>query len=136
MPARRTGQEQVESFLEELVHPLKAEIEAVRSIILGANAQLTEHIKWKAPSFCMNNADRITFNLHGQDRFLLIFHCGSKTTPHAKNGPLFEDDTKRLKWVTGDRATIKFKSMDDVLGMKNDLVHVINKWIQATEHIK
>ncbi len=135
MPARRTGQEQVATFLEALEHPLKAEIEAVRSIILEANAQLTEKIKWKAPSFCVNDADRITFNLHGHDRFMLIFHCGSQVTPYANNGPLFEDDTRRLKWVSGDRATITFRSMDDVIGMKRDLTQVINRWIQATEHI-
>lgn len=135
MPARRTGPDQVASFMEALEHPLKAEIEAVRSIILEANVHLTEKIKWNAPSFCVNNADRITFNLYRQDRILLIFHCGSQGTPFANNGPLFEDDTRQLKWVSGDRATITFRSMDDVIGMKTDLIQIINQWIQATEPI-
>ena len=42
----------VSDFLIELKHPLKKEMEAIRKIILKSNSELTEHIKWNAPSFC------------------------------------------------------------------------------------
>lgn len=42
------------TWLEELQHPLKQEILEMRDIILDANKNLTEHIKWNAPSYCIN----------------------------------------------------------------------------------
>ncbi len=48
-PVSRT--DKVDEFLENLSHPLKAEVEAVRSIIKGVNKDINEEIKWKAPSF-------------------------------------------------------------------------------------
>jgi hypothetical protein len=69
---------QVVDYMNNLEHPLKKEIEEVRKIILSANNQFTEHIKWNAPSFCINNEDRVTFNLQGKGYFRLIFLRGSK----------------------------------------------------------
>ena len=43
--------QQVDRFLEGLDHPLKEQIEQLRLAILDSNDQITEHIKWKAPSF-------------------------------------------------------------------------------------
>jgi len=68
-----TGHEQVLEFLQKLEHPLKLQIEEVRRIILDSNDQISEHIKWNAPSFCINEQDRITFNLHGNEGFRLVF---------------------------------------------------------------
>jgi uncharacterized protein YdhG (YjbR/CyaY superfamily) len=66
--------EAVNQFIEETQHPLKADIATVRAIILEADDQITEHIKWNAPSFCDDGEDRITFNLHAKDRIRLVFH--------------------------------------------------------------
>lgn len=134
-PQKLTGHEQVVKFLENLEHPLKSEIEYMRRMILEANDQLTEHIKWNAPSFCINNNDRITFNLQGKDGFRLIFHCGSKATEYAQGGPLFEDSTQLLEWATGDRAIIKLRSMDEIESNKENLLQIVNKWIEVTKDI-
>lgn len=127
-----SGQQQVADFLDKLEHPLKKEIEAVRTIILSANGQLTEHIKWNAPSFCIGNEDRITFNLQGKGFFRLVFHCGAKVKEQAKNERLFEDDTGLLDWVTNDRATVKLIDWNDVEQKQEQLAAVVNKWIEAT----
>jgi hypothetical protein len=85
---------QVVDYMNNLEHPLKKEIEEVRKIILSANNQFTEHIKWNAPSFCINNEDRVTFNLQGKGYFRLIFLRGSKVKKdNIGKGPLFEDTT-------------------------------------------
>jgi flagellar motor switch protein FliG len=68
-----SGHHQVVEYMNNLEHPLKKEIEEVRKIILSANKQITEHIKWNAPSFCFNNEDRVAFNLHGKGYFRLGF---------------------------------------------------------------
>ncbi|GIO34619.1 MULTISPECIES: DUF1801 domain-containing protein [Paenibacillus] len=130
-----TGQEQAEKFLSELNHPLKPEIEYVRNIIREANDQLSEHMKWNAPSYFIHGDDRITFNLHGKEGFRLIFHCGSKVTEHAKGKPLFEDSTELLEWLAGDRAAIRFRSLDEIELKKESLKQVVNKWIDVTKDI-
>lgn len=128
--------EQVIAFLQQLNHPLKKEIEEARNMILQSNDQITEHIKWNAPSFCVNNQDRITFNLHGKKGFRLIFHCGSKKTQYENNGPLFIDETGLLEWITGDRATVTITSQEDLMGQnRTRLINAINKWIEITSDI-
>ncbi|KAA9332866.1 DUF1801 domain-containing protein [Adhaeribacter soli] len=129
-PEKKTGPEQVAAFLENLVHPLKPEIEEVRKIILNTNSQLTEHIKWNAPSFCLQGDDRITFNLHGKDCFRLIFHCGVKKTGTKEQ--LFQDESGLLTWVAPDRATATFKDMADVKRKQDQLKVIIKKWLEVT----
>lgn len=129
-----TGHQQVVEYLNNLEHPLKEEIEEVRKIILSVNEHITEHIKWNAPSFCFNNQDRVTFHLHGKNYFQLVLHCGSKGTGHAEKGPLFEDTTELLHWVTGDRAISKLTNMSDVKSKKKKLAEVVAKWIEVTSN--
>ena len=71
-PVSRT--DKVDEFLENLSHPLKAEIEAVRSIIKGVNKNINEEIKWKAPSFNYKGEYLVTFNLWEEERIHLVFH--------------------------------------------------------------
>jgi uncharacterized protein YdhG (YjbR/CyaY superfamily) len=71
-PVSRT--DKVDEFLRELTHPLKAEVEAVRSIIKGVNKDINEEIKWKAPSFNYKGQYLVTFNLWETERIHLVFH--------------------------------------------------------------
>lgn len=71
-PVSRT--DQVEEFLRELNHPLKAEVEAVRSIIKGVDEGIAEEIKWRAPSFNYKGEYLVTFNLWETKRIHLVFH--------------------------------------------------------------
>ncbi|MBS4189324.1 DUF1801 domain-containing protein [Bacillus sp. FJAT-49705] len=135
-PLKLSGYQKVVEFMDNLKHPLKKEIEEVRKIILSANNQLTEHIKWNAPSFCFNNEDRITLNLQGQGYFRLVFHCGAKVRDRKKKGHLFEDTTGLLDWVSDDRAIVKIIDMDEVIGKKDLIVEVITKWIEVTSNIE
>lgn len=130
-----SGAEQVTEYLQNIEHPLKAEIENTRKIIVGISDQITEHIKWKAPSFCINNLDRITFNFHVKEGFRLVFHCGSKKTEHENKEHLFIDETKLLNWVTGDRATIHITSATDFDNKREKLIAVATKWMEVTKDI-
>jgi len=71
-PVSRT--DKVDEFLENLSHPFKAEIEALRSIIKGVNKDIAEEIKWKAPSFNYKGEYLVTFNLWETKRIHLVFH--------------------------------------------------------------
>ncbi|AGX02898.1 MULTISPECIES: DUF1801 domain-containing protein [Bacillus] len=129
--SKLSGDQQVFEFMKQLEHPLKEEIEEVRRIILSSDERFTEHIKWNAPSFCIENDDRITFNLKGNAFFRLVFHCGAKVKPKAAQ-PLFEDHTGLLEWQTNDRAVVKFFNENDVKDKEEKLRVVIGKWIGTT----
>jgi uncharacterized protein YdeI (YjbR/CyaY-like superfamily) len=123
---------QVDEFLNNLDHPLKKEIEHVRRIILEAGKDLTEQIKWNAPSFCHNGEDRITFNLHGKNSFRLIFHRGAKVKDKKTKEQLFEDHTGLLTWASPDRAIAEFDNMDDVNSKTAALKNIVRTWLERT----
>ncbi|SHE40029.1 protein of unknown function (DU1801) [Seinonella peptonophila] len=130
--AKLSGQQQVEEYLQKLEHPLKREIREVRRIILGIDMEISEHVKWNAPSFCYHNDDRVTFNLHGNGFFRLVLHRGSKAKESVNLKPYFEDVQGLMEWVTNDRATIKFTDIQDVEAKSAQLKAVISRWIDVT----
>ena len=131
--AKAPSSQGVDPFLATLQHPLKEEIREVRRIILSAHPRLTEHIKWNAPSYACNGEDRVTFNLHGQGFFRLVFHCGAKAKNRQLEGRLIHDSTQLLEWVTDDRATARFTNMQDVREKEAALRTVVQQWIAAAE---
>lgn len=121
----------VDQYMQRLDHPLKAEIEAVREIILGADAGITEQIKWNAPSFCYQGDDRVTFRLHPSNQFIqLIFHRGAKVKESREIK--IQDETGLLEWVTSDRATLTLRSMEEVQTHADALKSLVSQWVIAT----
>jgi uncharacterized protein YdhG (YjbR/CyaY superfamily) len=121
-PVSRT--DKVDEFLRELSHPLKAEVEAVRSIIKGVNKDINEEIKWNAPSFNYKGEYLVTFNLREMKRIHLVFH--NPLIPKVKSN-LLEGDYK-------DRRMAYFSNMKEVKAKKavlekalKDLIRLIQK---------
>ena len=67
----------VTTFIAQVDHPLKAEIAALRALILGADRRIQESIKWNAPSFAIGE-HFATFKLHPRETLQIIFHTGAK----------------------------------------------------------
>lgn len=120
----------VDLYLDALEHPLLAEIKALRSLILQSNPQITERIKWNAPSFCFNGDDRVTFRLQPKNRLQLIFHRGAKVKDSSNF--TFEDGSGLLEWAAADRAVVTLRDAQDVQAKQAALVAVVNEWMQAT----
>jgi len=114
--------------MERLNHPLKEGVEQLRTAILDSNYQITEHIKWKAPSFCYAGEDRVTFRLYPENRVQLVFHRGAKVKSDAGDFA-FEDDTELMRWVADDRAVVALRDVKDALAKKQALVDVVNRWV-------
>jgi hypothetical protein len=119
----------VATFMSELDHPLKAEIEALRALVLGAHEGITEHIKWNAPSFCYGGDDRVTFRLQPTS-LQLIFHRGAKVK--SVEGFAFADPSGLLKLITPDRGVVTFASMADITRQQAALTTLVARWIDAT----
>jgi hypothetical protein len=118
---------EVERLMSVLDHPMKEAIERLRVAILDSNEGITEHVKWRAPSFCYAGEDRVTFRLYPVDRAQLDFHRGSKVKDDADTFK-FDDDTGLLRWVTNDRAVVPLR---DAEARQRELVSVVNRWVMA-----
>lgn len=119
-------------YFKELEHPLRQEILEVRKIILDARTGITEHIKWNAPSYCVNGEDRLTFNLRGKDFFRLILHCGVKIKARKLKGKIESDKNGLLEWAADDRAIIRFTDIIDIMQKKPLLTSIIQEWLKKT----
>lgn len=126
--------EEVDNFIKNIEHPLKKGMVLLREIIVSADKEITEHIKWNAPSFCYNDDDRITMNSEARilkdNSLSLMFHRGAKKKDIK--GFKFTDDEGLFEWLAPDRALMKFKTVKDVETKKSALKKIVKKWLQAT----
>lgn len=125
-----TRADEVEQFMAELEHPLKAEIQAVRAAILASDDSITERIKWKAPSFVHSGDDRVTFRLAPEGIFQVILHRGAKVKD--TKGFAFEDDSGLVEWLAPDRGVVSFPDAKTVKAKKGILVKLVGRWMKAT----
>jgi uncharacterized protein YdhG (YjbR/CyaY superfamily) len=118
MPKKET----VDEFMAKLDHPLKAEVQAIREIIKGVNPNITEQIKWVAPSFSYKDYIA-TFNLRATQHVHLIFHNPAIASVKSD---ILEGDYR-------DRRMTYFSSMDDVKAKQAALEYVVNELIKLMD---
>jgi hypothetical protein len=123
----------VDSFLKNLDHPLKDAIIALRKTILGVNAEVTEQIKWNAPSFCIGGDDRITFRIppNGKSGIQLIFHRGAKSKASADFQ--FTDPSGLIEWAASDRGVVTFANEAEIKATKGKIGALSKAWLEATD---
>ena len=120
----------VVEYMKALDHPLKEGIERVRLGILDSNTRITEHIKWNAPSFCIDGEDRVTFRLHPKGWVQLVFHRGTRVKDSTDF--VFEDRSGLLEWRAADRATVTLHDLNDIEAKETVLIETVNRWMEAT----
>lgn len=110
---------EVDAFLEKKSHPLTAEIQRVREIILEADDRVEETIKWSAPTF-MYKGNIASFFMNAKKNVSLMFHKGA--TINDTSG-LLEGDGKEAR-------TARFYSLADIEEKKDALQGVVREWIK------
>lgn len=118
----------VSTFMHELDHPLKQEIEAVRQIILGVSPEIREGIKWNAPSF-RTTEYFATVHLRSTDRVQLVFHMGAKVKETAATGIHVADPLGMLKWLAKDRCLLTVGDAKEVEVRRAALEALVREWI-------
>ena len=118
--------ESVDTFIAALDHPYEREILALREIILGADPRIGEGIKWNAPSF-RTSEWFATFHLRAKDGVQLILHLGAKKRAAAV---AIADPASLLTWLGADRASVRFRGLDDVDAKRAAFAAVIRQWIE------
>jgi hypothetical protein len=119
----------VDEFMAKLDRPLKAQMEAVRSVILSADRRITEGIKWNAPSFhCHEWFATFNRSPRAKDLAQVIFHCGVKAKS-VGNSRYVEDPSGILEWITNDRCVARFDGVKDIETKKAALRAVVAQWV-------
>jgi Domain of unknown function (DU1801) len=124
--------DKVATFMMELTHDRKPEVEQLRTAILALPLGLTEHIKWNAPSFCIDGDDRITFRLQPHDRVELIFHRGAKKRSDTATFT-FTDPSGLMKLLAPDRGVVVLADATATAHHMPDILHLVEAWVSATK---
>jgi Domain of unknown function (DU1801) len=119
----------VNEFMNQLDHPFKAEIQAIRTAILGVSAEVAEGIKWNAPSYRTTEYFATT-NLREKAGVGIILHLGAKVRDVGPAGISIQDTEGLLKWLSKDRAMIVFKDMNDFKAKKAAIEKVLKQWLK------
>jgi hypothetical protein len=117
----------VTAFMARLEHPRKAEIEALRTIIRGADRRIREAVKWNAPSFCLEE-HFATFKLRPTNTVQVVFHTGAKVRPNATAFAI-DDPAGLLTWAAKDRCVATLDDLSDIEARKGAVVAIVRQWI-------
>ena len=121
----------VDAFREGLDPSIRAMIDALRAIVAGACPSLTERIKWNAPSFALDDDDRITLGVERKGGVRIVLHRGARLKDASAFH--FEDLGRLAKWPAPDRGVIQFKDFAAIEAQRAALTDLCHRWIEATD---
>lgn len=106
----------VDEYMAKLDYPFKAEVQMYREAIKGLSKDVTEEVKWNAPSFSYKGEYLMTFNLRYPDKLHMVFH--NALTPQVKCD-LFEGN------YPDGRRMVFFTSADDAKAGKQKVLQAM-----------
>lgn len=112
----------VDEYLEQKAHPLNAEIQRVREIILNTHEDIEETIKWSSPTF-IYKGNMASYFMNAKKHVSLMFHKGA----------LIEDKSGLLQGEGKEARTAKFANMEEIEQKKEDLQQVVLGWIKLKD---
>ena len=127
--------DKVDAYMKKLQHPLADVVEALRRIILSADREIGEEIKWNAPTFFYAGEMKpfdpkeykryiVVFNLHQKDCIRLVFPSGAK----------IKDTSGLLQGEYKDgRRLAFFHDMKEVKAQSATLQRSIKKWLKLLD---
>ncbi|WP_213814863.1 DUF1801 domain-containing protein [Glaciihabitans sp. dw_435] len=113
----------VSGTLDELDHPLRADIDEVRALVMGINPDISEQWKWNAPTFSYGGDYLFTFHLRPTDYLHLVVHHPDAPSVASE---LLEGDYK------DGRRMIFLRGHDDVQARRDELERVIRELVRRT----
>ena len=115
--------------MARLKHPHKAEIAALRAIVLATGKSIADGIKWNAPSFRTTEYFATT-HLRAKRGIGLILHLGAKVRDIPADGLKIADPAKLLKWLGRDRAAIELGDLAELNRNRAALQAILRQWIK------
>jgi len=119
----------VSAFIASLEARWRGPIEALRAGLL-ATPSVTEHIKWKAPSFCHEGDDRVTLRVPPKGGLQLVFHRG--VAVKDTRGFVFEDRSGLVVWAAPDRGIVTLETPEALAKHTSAVLALARAWMAAT----
>jgi uncharacterized protein YdeI (YjbR/CyaY-like superfamily) len=114
----------VDAFLQKKKHPLTAEIQMVREIIINTDERIEEDIKWQAPTFIYKgNMASIYMNAR---KFVQL---------QFQKGVVFQDGTGLLESNGNETRVARFMNAEDIQKKREALETVTQQWIRMRDEI-
>ncbi|MGL4542184.1 MAG: DUF1801 domain-containing protein [Polymorphobacter sp.] len=117
-------------YLDTLKPGDRAMVDALRALAQAAHPGVTEHIKWNAPSFCVDGDDRITLGLQPKRGVRAVLPRGAKVKDAT--GFAFVDNAGLATWPTVDRGVLSFKSEAEIAAVAPAITDLFARWLAAT----
>jgi hypothetical protein len=121
--------EAVDKFMSTLEHPCKAEVAAIRKLILGVDDSVREGIKWNVPSF-RTHEYFATMNLRAKQGVGIVLHLGAKARELPKGGLKIDDPAGLLRWLGTDRAIVEFNDGVELKSKRKELQTLLGHWLE------
>ena len=118
----------VNALLEANKHPLRKEIDQLRTIILGADKSIEEGVKWNTASFKTSDWFATLNGPKHTKEAMIILHAGAKAKGIVLKDRI-PDPQSLIKWLGNDRAQIIFKDSTDIKTKQKALQAIIGAWI-------
>lgn len=134
-PTKLPDSELVTQYIQKLDQPLAKTLEAVRQVILNADKEIGEQIKWNSPSFYYTGdmkpfdpkeykRDIAVVNIYKKEYILLVFPTGATV----------DDTTGIMEGTYKDgRRMVKIMDMKDLKAKEKSLQKVIKEWLKLVD---
>ena len=130
-PAKQVSIADIMSVLDDVT---AEQVQLLRDVIGSLDADLTEHVKWNAPSYVLDGEDRITMNLRNKESVVkLVLHMGATRPENTKGAPVLAEDEGLVEWASDIRGLIAFSDAGEIRGKEPLLRRVLVRWL-AIDH--
>lgn len=119
----------VSALLDANGHPLRKEIDALRTLILAVDERVEEGVKWNAASFRITDWFATLNGPRHVKESMVILHAGAKAKGIVLKDHI-ADTAKLLNWLGNDRAQIVLKDAAAIKANSGAIQEVVRQWIQ------
>jgi len=119
------------ALLDAHKHPLRKELDALRTIILGVDPSIEEGVKWNTASFCTTDWFATLNGPRHVKEPMVILHAGAKAKGIVPKDRI-PDPEGLLRWLGNDRAQMIFKNASDIEVKRKAICSIVAAWIQHT----
>ena len=120
----------VDGFLAAQSPERRADVEALRALVLEAEPGLSEIVKWNSPSYVLDGVDRLTINAAGNGPVRLILHFGTRRAEDTAAAPAFAGDPEGLlTWHSNIRASLALPQAAELAAKREAILELIRAWL-------
>ena len=120
MPTNAATGNEVDEWFAVENHPLEAELQHARRIILAVDSRITEAIKWKTPTFAFEG-NICSFHGQAKKQVSLLFHRGAE----------IPGDHPRLLGDGKLSRMMRFADLVELEAEGQHLTDAIAAWVEA-----